>query len=199
LKENGIDPGLVHIQNSYGILNYGDMGFDYCRPGLLYMGVTSNDAIPVVNDLDFIPALSLRTRVEMVKDLQPGQTVSYGRHHEVQQPETIASLAIGYGDGLPRLISNKDLTVLVNGQEARLVGNICMDQCMADVTGLDVKPGDVVTLIGEDGRKRVTVDAITRCSESINNETFCRLTKRVPRFFTGTGDPDAVRKQAADQ
>ncbi len=75
------------------------------------------------------------------------------------------------------------------------MGNICMDQCMADVTGLDVKPGDVVTLIGEDGRKRVTVDAITRCSESINNETFCRLTKRVPRFFTGTGDPDAVRKQ----
>ncbi|WP_297942317.1 alanine racemase [uncultured Faecalibaculum sp.] len=194
LRENGIDPGLAHIQNSYGILNYGDMGFDYCRPGLLYMGVTSDDAIPVVHELDFIPALSLRTRVTMVKDLKPGQTVSYGRHYTAEKPVTIASLGIGYGDGLPRLISNKGLMVLINGQKARLTGNICMDQCMADVTGLDVHPGDVVTIIGQDGDQRATVDEITRLSQSINNETFCRITARVPRYFTGTGDAAGMRK-----
>ena len=195
LKENGIDPGLVHIQNSYGILNYGDMGFDYCRPGLLYMGVTSDDSIPVVNDLDFIPALSLHTRVEMIKELKPGQTVSYGRHHKISQPAAIASLAIGYGDGLPRLVSNQNLQVLIGGKKVPLVGNICMDQCMADVTGLDVKPGDPVTIIGTDGENRVTVDEISRLSRTINNETFCRFTSRLPRIFKGTGDPDGVRKK----
>lgn len=188
LQENGIDPGLTHIQNSYGILNYGDMGFDYCRPGLLYMGVTSDDSVPIASDPDFIPALSLKARVSMVKDMVPGQTVSYGRNHRIDKPARVASLTIGYADGLPRLVSNKGLKVLIRGHKVPIIGNVCMDQCMADVTGLeDIVPGDVVTIIGQDGDQRVTVDEISRLSETINNETFCRITRRVPRIMKGTG------------
>lgn len=182
LKAHGIDPGLRHVQNSYGILNYGDLGMDYCRPGLLYMGVTSDDTIPIASDPDFIPVLEVKTVVTMVKDLVPGQTVSYGRHYTVTRPSRIASVAIGYGDGLPRLCSNSGLRMIVKGQYAPVVGNICMDQCMIDVTSIDgVKPGDIVTVIGKDGDSQVTVDEISRLSCTINNETLTRLNARLPK------------------
>ena len=183
LKADGIDPGLRHIQNSYGILNYGDLGYDFCRPGLLYMGVTSDDAIPVVSDPDFKPIASLKAKVSMVKTISAGATVSYGRHYQADSPRRIASLTIGYADGLPRACSNKNLEVLIRGHRVPLAGNICMDQCMADVTGYDdIEAGDIVTLIGTDGNETVTVDEISRKAGTINNETLTRFTKRVPRL-----------------
>lgn len=181
LRAAGIDPGIRHIQNSYGILNYGDLGMDYCRPGLLYMGVTSDDAVPIRSNPDFQPILSLKTVVTMVKTIQPGETVSYGRHFRAERPTKIASLAIGYADGLPRLCSNKQLEVLIDGHRVPLAGNICMDQCMADVTGLDIRPGMTAVIIGCDGKETVTVDQLSRLSNTINNETLTRITRRVPR------------------
>lgn len=183
LKEHDIDPGILHIQNSYGILNYGDMGMDYCRPGLLYMGVTSDDSIPIASQPDFIPILSLKTRVSMVKTIQPGATVSYGRHYTAKKPTRIASLTIGYADGLPRACSNQGLEVLIHGRRAPIVGNICMDQCMIDVTDIpDVREGDIVTVVGRDGDEVVTIDQISRLAGSINNETLTRISSRVPRI-----------------
>lgn len=183
LREAGIDPGLRHIQNSYGILNYGDRGYDYCRPGLLYMGVTSDDAVPILSEPDFIPILSLKTKVSMVKTIPAGATVSYGRHFKAEKPTRIASLCIGYADGLPRACSNQDLHVLIHGQKAPVVGNICMDQCMADVSGIpDVKEGDIAIVVGRDGGEKLTVDEITRMAGTINNETLTRITARVPRW-----------------
>lgn len=183
IKAAGFDPGLLHVQNSYGILNYKDLGMNYCRPGLLYMGVTSDDAVEILSNPDFIPILTLKTRVSMVKDLKPGATVSYGRHYKVSKPVKIASLCIGYADGLPRACSNKELEVLIHGKKARVVGNICMDQCMADVTDIpDVKEGDVAIVIGRDGDQVLSVDAISRMAGTINNETLTRLTARVPRI-----------------
>lgn len=182
LRSHGIDVGLRHIQNSYGILNYGDLGMDYCRPGLLYQGVTSDDTVPIKSDPDFIPIMSLKTTVSMVKDVLPGQSVSYGRNFTATQPTRIASTTIGYADGLPRLCSNKGLEVLIHGQRAPIVGNICMDQCMVDVTGIDgVKAGDVVTVIGKDGDETVTVDEISRLAHTINNETLTRFNTRMPK------------------
>lgn len=183
LKELGIDPGLTHIQNSYGILNYGDLGFDYCRPGLLYMGVTSDDQVPILSKPKFQAILSLYANVSVVKTLQKGMTVSYGRHYRVEKPTKVATISIGYADGLPRLASNQDLKVLIHGKACPIIGNICMDQCMVDVTEIEnVQEGDVVCLIGMQGDACVTVDEITRKAHTINNETLCALATRVPRL-----------------
>lgn len=183
IEEAGYNPGLRHIQNSYGILNYGNLGFEYARPGLLFLGITQNDETPILSSPSFKPVLSWRTRVSLVKEIPAGATVSYGRHFTAKEPRKIASLCVGYADGLPRACSGKNLEVLVRGQRAPIVGNICMDQCMIDVTGIDgVKEGDIVTLVGQDGDDMVTIDNISRKAGTINNETVTRITSRVPRL-----------------
>lgn len=185
LKDEGIDPGVRHIQNSYGILNYRDAGYDYCRPGLLHLGVTSDDSIPIASSPDFIPILTLKTKVSLVKDIPNGATVSYGRHYTAHGTRRIASLAIGYADGLPRAASNKNLMISIRGHLVPIVGNICMDQCMADVTGYpDVAEGDEAVIVGTDGENRCTIDAISRLADTINNESLTRLTSRVHRVYS---------------
>lgn len=186
LKEQGVNPGLTHIQNSYGILNYMDLGYDYCRPGLLYMGVTSDDSIDIVSQPNFIPALSLYANVSEVKWVKDGMTVSYGRHFKADKPVKVASITIGYADGLPRIASNQNLEVLVQGKKCPIIGNICMDQCMVDVTTIEnVNEGDVVTIIGATDTERVTVDEISRKASTINNETLSALGARLPRLIKG--------------
>ncbi len=175
--------GKRHIQNSYGILNYGDLGLDYCRPGLLYMGVTQDDSIPIASKPDFHPIMSLYANVSLVKEIDSGVTVSYGRHFTATKPTKIATMSIGYADGLPRALSNQGFEVLVHGVRCPIVGNICMDQCMIDVTNVDdVKEGDVVCIVGKQGNEEVTVDEISRAAKTINNETLTRLTARLPRL-----------------
>ncbi|MGI6511778.1 MAG: alanine racemase [Catenisphaera adipataccumulans] len=183
LQEQGIDPGIRHIQNSYGILNYGDLGMDYCRPGLLWMGVTSDDTIPIRSDPDFIPVLSLYANVSVVKTIQPGMTVSYGRHFTAERPTKVATLSIGYADGLPRLVSNQGWEVLIHGHRCPQIGNICMDQLMVDATEVpDVQEGDTACLVGTQNGQRVTIDEISRKAHTINNETLSALAARVPRM-----------------
>lgn len=182
LQNDGVDVGLRHIQNSYGILNYKDLGMDYCRPGLLYMGVTSDDEVPIASHPNFIPILSLKAKVTLVKNIPEGASVSYGRHFVAPSERRIASLSIGYADGLSRACSNKNLMVSIRGHLVPLVGNICMDQCMADITGFnDIQEGDIVTLIGVDEKNCCTVDQISRLAGTINNETLSCLSPRVLR------------------
>ena len=109
------------------------------------MGVTSDDQIPIQTNPDFIPIMSMYANVSLVKWIYPGQSVSYGRHFVAEKPTKVATMSIGYADGLPRLLSNQGFEVLVHGQRCKLIGNLCMDQCMIDVTDVDdVKEGDVV-------------------------------------------------------
>lgn len=183
LKNVGIDPGLRHIQNSYGILNYMDMGMDYCRPGLLYMGVTSDDEVEIKSNPDFIPILSLYANVSVVKWIDKGQTVSYGRHFVADKPTKVATVSIGYADGLHRIMSNNGLEVLIHGKRCKVIGNICMDQCMVDVTEVeDVCEGDICCLVGKQGEETATIDNISHLSHSINNETLSAIAARVPRL-----------------
>ncbi|WP_305138467.1 alanine racemase [Dubosiella newyorkensis] len=183
LKEEGIYPGLRHIQNSYGILNYGDLGFDYCRPGLLFNGMTSDDSIDTAYHLDLKPILTLKANVSLVKWIKAGESVSYGRHFIAQKPTKVATLSIGYADGLSRLVSNQGLEVLLHGKKAKLIGNICMDQCMADVTEIEgVQEGDEAVIVGEQEGNRVTIDRISRMTNTINNETLTSLASRLPRL-----------------
>lgn len=183
LRSHGIDPGLRHIQNSYGILNYGDLGMDYCRPGLLYMGVTSDDAIKITSDPDLKPIMSIYANVSVVKWIQPGMSVSYGRYFQATKPTKVATVSIGYADGLSRLVSNRNFNVLIHGQCAPLIGNICMDQCMIDVTEVEnVNEGDVVCIVGHQGEERKTIDEISRLAHTINNETLSAMAARLPRL-----------------
>ena len=184
LKASGIHPGITHLQNSYGILNYPELEFDYVRPGLLYLGATSDDAVETITHPDFIPIMQLKANVSLVKTIQPNVSVSYGRHYRSDSLRKVATVSIGYADGYPRSVSNKGAQVLIHGQRATIIGNVCMDQMMIDVTGIDdVKEGDIVTLFGVDGNEKLPIDELTRLAKTINNETFCWITSRVPRIY----------------
>lgn len=184
LKQSGINPGIKHLQNSYGILNYPDLEYDYVRPGLLFMGSTSDYQIETVTHPDFIPIMQLKANVSMVKTIQPNVCVSYGRHFTSQKTMKVATVSIGYADGYPRNVSNKGAQVLLHGKRATIIGNICMDQMMIDVTDIDnVQEGDVVTLFGYDGNESLPIDELTRLAGTINNETFCFISSRVPRIY----------------
>ena len=184
LKEAGISYGVTHLQNSYGILNYPELNYDYARPGLLWMGVTSDDALAIRTNPDFQPVMQFKANVSLVKQIEPGVTVGYGRHYRADTPRKIATLSVGYADGYPRNVSNKGSRVLLHGQYAPIVGNICMDQMMVDVTDIEgVEEGDVATLFGCDQGAYLSIDELSRLSGTINNETFCKISARVPRIY----------------
>lgn len=184
LENDGICVGKKHLQNSYGVLNY-RFDYDYVRPGLLALGVTSDDAIRINTTPDFIPALSWHANISYVKHVKKGSDISYGRNYTCDRDMKIASCSVGYADGVPRNASNKNMSVLVKGKRCPILGNICMDQLMVDVTNVeDVQEGDFITLIGREGNEQIKVDEWSRLVNTINNDMLCRITARVPRFYT---------------
>lgn len=185
LKQAGINPMATHISNSYGVLNYPHLPYDFVRPGLILIGVTSNDQVAIKTKPDLIPAMSFLANISLVKKIKKGHHVSYGRNFTAESDRIVATVSCGYADGLPRLASNQHMYMLVHGQRAEIIGNICMDQCMIDVTHIKgVMEGDVVTIVGKDGNERITIDQWSRCVHSINNELLCMISARVPRLYT---------------
>lgn len=184
LREQGIEPGITHLQNSYGIINYPELQYDYVRPGLLYLGVTSDDAIATIQQPDFQPIMTWRCNVSYVKTIEKGSCVSYGRHFQAEKPMKVATLTCGYADGYPRNVSNLGKEVLVHGTRAPIIGNVCMDQMMIDVTHIkDVQEGDEVVLFGYDKDILLSVDELSRMCQTINNDMLCRVSARVPRIY----------------
>lgn len=184
LKAAGIYPGLTHLQNSYGIMNYPQLHYDYVRPGLLHLGVTSDDQLPTLRQPDFHPIMTWKARVVYVKEINADSSVSYGRHFTAPHPMRIATISCGYADGYPRIASNQGQEVLIHKQRAKIIGNICMDQMMVDVSHIDaVKEGDEVILFGYDHEVCLPVDELSRICHTINNETLCRLSHRVARVY----------------
>ncbi len=187
LKEDGFDLGKVHIQNSYGIISYRDLHYNLVRPGIILYGVSSDPLDDTIynlpNGLKFEEPVSLKCKVAMVKDISPGESVGYGNNFTATENMKVATVTIGYADGLSRAVSKKNMKVLVNGKFARQIGNVCMDQMMLDVTGIDVKSGDTVTLIGTDGDKHLSVNQISLLSSTITNETLCDIGERVKKVY----------------
>lgn len=184
IRQAGYVTGKVHMQNSYGVLNYPELNYDYVRPGILLLGFTSDDSIRIKTNPKFVRSLQFYANVSCVKTVKAGSFVSYGRNYQAKTDRKIATISCGYADGIPRHLSNCGIHVLVNGKRVPLIGNICMDQCMADVSELDdIKEGDIVTLIGKSGDEEVTIDEWSRCVKSINNDLMCQITARVPRFY----------------
>ena len=181
IKSLGYDIGKIHIQASYGILNYPELKCDYVRPGIIMYGAFSSKNDKTKINIDLKPALSLKARVTSVKQIDAGQTVSYGRTFKANKTMKIATVSIGYADGYPRNLSNKQAEVLVNNEYATIIGRICMDQLVIDVTNItNVKQGDIVTLIGDE--PEISVENIAELSGTITNEILCRIGARIERF-----------------
>jgi serine/alanine racemase len=179
LKSRGLNPGKLHLQSSYGILNYPDLPLDYARIGIAMYGCYSTPEPKLSEQLPLRPVLSLHARIAAVKELCPGETVSYGRNFRAEVPMRIATVTIGYADGLPRSLSNKEIPVLLRGQKTHIIGNICMDQLVIDVTRIpNARPGDIVTLLGTDGPHTLHAEDLAQAAGTITNELLCRLTPR---------------------
>ena len=181
LEEDGVKFEMRHCCNSAATMLYPEMHLDAIRPGIILYGLTpSADIEPTLN---LKPVMSFKSTVSMVKTLNKDQTVSYGRTYTAENPVKIATVSVGYADGMPRILSGKG-SVIVNGKEAAIVGRVCMDQMCIDVTDIaDVKEGDIVTLFGEG----LPVEKLAQDAQTINYEIVCGLSKRVSRFLVKNG------------
>lgn len=181
----GVPLPYKHCCNSAGLMLHPDMGLDLVRPGIILHGLTPSPGLPFMDR--FKPTLSLKSTVSFVKPLEAGDTVSYGRTYKAERPMTAATVAIGYADGYPRLLSGRG-RVLLRGRSAPIIGRVCMDQLVVDVTAIPgVKEGDVVTLIGRDGAERLPAEEIAGLAGTINYETMCNISRRVPRVYLKGG------------
>lgn len=183
LKKEGIHIPKIHIQSSYGLLNYPELKCDYVRAGVALYGVLSTPNAQTKLQLDLRPVLSLKAKVILLRFVPQGESVGYGRTFVTDRDSVIAILPIGYADGFPRSLSDRDGYVLINGRWAPVVGRICMDQLAVDVTDIaDVEVGMTATLIGSDGSETIDAPTVAMDSESITNELLSRLGSRLGRI-----------------
>ena len=186
LEERGLHIPVKHAANSAAIMDFDNMMFNMVRPGIILYGAYPSDEVKKEN-LSLSPAMSIKTHVSYVKDVNEGDSISYGRKYTAPSKRRIATIPVGYADGFIRAYS-KGGKVLVRGEYAPIVGRICMDQFMVDVTYIDgVEVNDEVVLMGKQGDKEITADFIASVLDTINYEVFCTLSKRVPRQYIQNG------------
>ena len=181
LKEKGITFALRHCANSAATLLYPEYHLDMVRPGIILYGYLPDRNMP---DFHLRPAMELKSYVAQVHHLQPGDTVSYNCTFRADKPTDIAAVCIGYADGLQRSLSN-GAPILINGKRTRILGRICMDQCLIDVTGIPVRSGDRAVLIGTSGAETITAEDLAEFAGTIPYEILCNIGKRIPRFYHG--------------
>lgn len=183
LRNRGLDPGAIHIQASYGLLNLPPQPCRYARAGILLYGVYSDPHIPSV-PIALKPVLSIRARVATVRHLDKGDAAGYGLAFHATGKTKLAVATIGYGDGLPRALAQRGGQVLLQGRRCPMVGHMCMDQLLIDVTAVEnVHPGDVVTIIGRDGQQEIHAEDIASQCGTITNELLSRLGSRLPLTY----------------
>ena len=183
LQEKGYDTGKLHIQSSYGILNYSELQCDFARAGIMLYGVLSNKSKTKIKP-DLRPVLSLYSKVVQTRWIDEGEAVSYGRIYKASKPTRVAVVSIGYADGIPRHMAGSRSFCLINGRKAPIIGRICMDFLMVDITDIEsVVPGDIVTLIGRDGELEIKCEDFAAAAKTISNEIFCSLGNRVERIY----------------
>ena len=182
LTAAGIDIPFRTLANSASSMELPSVHFDACRPGIILYGCYPSDEVDV-NQLAIKPVMSVKANIVHLKDVPENFSVGYGRKFISERPSKIATLALGYADGYPRPYSPFG-KVLVNGCVAPLAGNICMDQCMVDVTDVpDVKVGDEVIIMGTDGKNTILADDIAKATGTINYEIVCAFGQRLPKVY----------------
>ncbi len=168
-----------HAANSAALLRDERVWYDYVRPGLLLYGVVPP---PLASTIPLRPALSLHSRIVAVKGLRPGEAAGYGLKAPVDQPTSIALVPAGYADGLDLRLAGRG-HMLVRGRRAPIVGSVCMDVTMLDVTGMEVAPGDEVVIIGSQGSESLGVREVAASIGTIPYELLCRVGSRIDRVY----------------
>ncbi len=184
LEEQGIRFALRHCCNSAATIRFPAMHLDMVRPGIILYGLAPDRWMEELLPLE--PVMELKTTVSLVKTVPAGTPVSYGRIYTSSTDVTAATVPIGYADGYPRRLSNR-AHMLIGGQRVLVIGRVCMDQCMLDVTGLPVREGMVATVFGQDGDVRLPVEELAAQLDTIQYEIICQISKRVPRLFVDNG------------
>ena len=183
-KELGLTGLIKDCSNSAGILEVPEANMDVVRAGIILYGLAPSDEVDMQR-IELRPALSLLSTIVYTKWLPAGTPISYGGTYVTDKPTRVATIPLGYGDGYPRSLSNKGY-VLIHGQKAPILGRVCMDQFMVDVTHIpDAGFGDKVTLIGKDGYLEITANELGEISGRFNYELMCDLGKRIPRLYVG--------------
>ena len=181
LEDRGISIPMKHIGNSAAIAELPDVHLDAVRAGITIYGIYPSDEVDR-SKLALKPVMSLISHVAYIKEVPPGTPVSYGGTFVTARPTRIATIPVGYGDGYPRLMSGKG-DVLIRGKRAPILGRVCMDQLMVDVTDIEAEEFDQVTLLGTDGDETISVDEIGHLSGRFPYELTCDINQRVPRVF----------------
>lgn len=187
LARVGIHIPVKHVCNSAGIIQYPDMYLDLVRPGVILYGLYPSQQVDK-EKICLKPAMTLKANIILVKDVEQDTCISYGRTFRTSRQSRIATIPIGYADGYTRLLSNKG-RVLINGEFAPIVGRVCMDQCMVDVTDLkqEVHVGDEVVLFGSQNGACIGVDEVAADIGTISYEMVCIIGKRIPRVYLKDG------------
>lgn len=182
LEQKGVSVPIKHVSNSAAIIDCPEYNFDMVRAGIMLYGLYPS---PDVNhdNVALKEVMSLKAEIAQVKTVAAGEGISYGHKYVTAAPTQIATIPIGYADGFTRSLTFKAKGI-VKGEIKPVVGRICMDQCMMEVDGLDVKVGDTVTLFGEASGTRISIDDYANMLGTINYEIVCMIGKRVPRKYT---------------
>lgn len=192
LKALGIEIPLKHISNSGAIIDMPETYLNGVRPGIILYGYYPSKEVSKDN-LSVKPALTLKAKVSHVKELHKDMYISYGKTFKTNKKTIVATLPIGYGDGYPRALS-ENAKVIVNGKFASILGRICMDQCMIDVTDIEnIKTGDEVIILGGEGDLKFNADDMAEALGTINYEILCRIKSRIPRVYIKNKEVFKVR------
>ncbi len=187
LNRIGIYIPVKHVCNSAGVIEFPEMHLNMVRPGIALYGMYPSDEVHK-DRINLRPAMTLKANIILVKDVETDTCISYGRIFKTQRQSRIATLPIGYADGYTRLLTNKG-KVLVNGQQVPIVGKICMDQCMIDVTDVqgEVNVGDEAVLFGSQNGSEIRIEDLAAKVGTINYEIACIIGKRIPRAYWKDG------------
>lgn len=186
VKAVGVKVPVCHCSNSAGIVELPDFNMDAVRAGITIYGMYPSDEVKQ-DIITLKPAMALKSFITYIKEIGPGTEVSYGGTFKADKTMRIATICAGYGDGYPRNLSGKG-DVLIHGKRAKILGRVCMDQFMADLTGIpEAKEGDLVTLVGRDGDQEITMEELAEVSGGFHYEISCLIGKRVPRRYVKNG------------
>lgn len=182
LEMKGIPIPVKHISNSAGMLDYPEAEMDMVRCGIVAYGIYPSEEVNM-DEVELIPAMELKTHIVFVKEVEAGVPISYGATYHTKKKTKVATIPVGYADGYSRNLSNCG-KVIVHGKFAPVIGRICMDQFMVDVTDIDdVRQGDTVTLLGQEGNTYISAEELSKWSHSFPYELVCTVGKRIPRVY----------------
>lgn len=180
LSDRGIEIPIKHLNNSAGIMNF-DEYFDMCRMGIITYGLYPSDEVDK-DILDLEPIMSWHAKISYIKELEPNREISYGGTFKTDRVTKVATVPVGYADGFPRCLSNKG-KVIINGKYAKILGRVCMDQFMVDVSDIECNINDEVVLFGTQKNAHISLEELSISAYSFNYELPCRIPVRVNRVY----------------